>query len=117
MAILSTYDIKRILRNPRNDMPVDDFRILDSWTEYKEANCPENERPLDYMCYEIEVIDPQTGETQHLYKAIKLLRIRRLPKEAKESTSLMDMHEQVLSAVYENRYNLITIIANIIDRM
>lgn len=115
MAILSTYDIKRILRNPRNDMPVDDFRILDSWTEYKEANCPENERPLDYMCYEIEVIDPQTGETQHLYKAIKLLRIRRLPKEAKESTSLMDMHEQVLSAVYENRYNLITIIANIIE--
>lgn len=114
--MLTPMDIRRVLKNSRNDMPVDDFRIIDSWTEYKEKNgCPENERPLEYLCYEIEVIDPQTGETQHLFKAIKLLRIRRLPRDAKESKSLMDMHEQVLSAVYESRYNLITVIANIIE--
>lgn len=116
MAVLTALDIKRIIRNDHNSTPVDDFRIIDSWAEYTEKkDCSENERPLDYLCYEIEVIDPQTGETQRLYKAIKMLRVIRLPKDAKESTSFMDMHEQVLSAVYENRYNLVTVVANIIE--
>lgn len=114
MAILTPSDIRRILRNNRNSMPVDDFRIIDSWAEYKDSK-NENERPLKYLCYEIEVINPETGETQHLYKALKFLRIRRLPKDAKQSTALMDMQAQILSAAYENSYNFVTVIANIIE--
>lgn len=113
MAILTPSDIRRILRNDRNSMPVDDFRIIDSWAEYKNGKS-EKERPLDFLCYEIEVVNPETGETQHLYKALKFLRIKRLPYDAKQSTSLMDMHEQVLSAVYENKFNFVTVVANII---
>lgn len=113
MAILYPGDIRRILRNSANEMPADDFRLIDSWAEYKDGPS-DNERPLEYLCYEIEVINPETGEKKHLYKALKFLRIRRMPRDAKQSTSLMDMHEQILSAVYENQYNFITVIANII---
>lgn len=115
MAVLSPGDIRRILRNTKNEMPADDFRLIDSWAEYKETGSSYNERPLEYLCYEIEVINPETGEKSHLYKALKFLRVIRLPFDAKQSTSLMDMHQQVLSAVYENDYNLITVIANIIE--
>lgn len=114
MAILSPSDIRRILRNSNNDMPVDDFRLIDSWTEYEEGQ-KASERTLEYLCYEIEVINPDTGEAKHLYKAIKLLRVERLPRDAKESLSLMDMHTQVLTAIYEQQYNFITVIANIIE--
>lgn len=68
MAILTPSDIRRILKNDRNSMPVDDFRLLDSWAEYKDAK-NENERPLNYLCYEIEVINPETGETQQIGRA------------------------------------------------
>ena len=45
MAVLSPLDIRRILKNERNEMPVDDFRLLDSWAEYEDAKL-ENQRPL-----------------------------------------------------------------------
>lgn len=114
MAVLTPYDIRRILKNDDAHMPVDDFRLIDSWAEYKDGK-NESERTLNYLCYEIEVINPETGDVQHLYKALKFLRIRRLPRDAKQSTALMDMHEQVLSAIYENQYNFVTVIANIIS--
>jgi hypothetical protein len=114
---LSPYDIRRILRgNEKASNPADDFRLIDSWAEYKEdGKETENERPLEYLCYEIETIDPETGEKLHVYKALKFARVLRLPKDSKQSTSLMDMHSQILSGAYEQGYNLVTIIANIID--
>jgi hypothetical protein len=62
MAVkLSPYDIKRILRGSKqSNMPVDDFRLLDSWTEYEEdGKTTEDERKLKYLCYEIEVMNPE----------------------------------------------------------
>ena len=114
---LSYYEIKNIIRGKHNAaMPVDDFRILDSYAIYKEkADKKLSQKPLDYLCYEIESINPETGEKLHFFKALKFVRIIRLPKSAKQSTSLMDIQQQILSAVYENGYNLITIIANIIQ--
>ena len=113
---LSYYDIKRILNPKKTGSPEDDFRMLDSWAEYDETNnVPINDRPLNFLCYEIESINPDTGEKLHFFKAIKLARVIRLPKAAKQSTSFMDMQTQILSGVYEGQYNLITVIANIID--
>lgn len=60
-------------------------------------------------------MDPDTGEITHYYKAIRLMRVERLPKAAKQSTSLMDQQEQVLAAMYTCKVNLITIVANIIN--
>lgn len=112
---LTAYDIKRILRTKKsNTTPVDDFRIIDSWTEYNDSRTGDvNSRPLNYLCYQLETIDPESGETKKYYKAIKFARVIRLPKSAKQSTSMMDMQAQILSGVYEQGYNLITLIANV----
>lgn len=112
---LSVYDIKRIIHpQKKGASPVDDFRIVDSWTEYQENSSDVNKRKLEYLCYELETIDPDTGKTIHYFKAIKFCRVQRLPKNAKQSTSLMDMQAQILAGAHENGYNLITVIANVI---
>ena len=111
------YEIKNILRG-RHSMatPVDDFRIIDSYAIYKENNDKKvSQKPLDYLCYEIESINPETGEKLHFFKALKFVRIIRLPKAAKQSTSFMDIQQQILSSVYEHGYNMVTVIANIIQ--
>ena len=96
-------------------LPTDDFRILDSWAEYDENSSKDPEkRNLQYLCYEMEVMNPSTGERIHCYKAIKMARVIRLPADAKQSTALMDMQEQVLTAVNQQNANLITIIANVL---
>ena len=59
-------------------------------------------------------MNPMTGERTHCYKAIKLARVVRLPADAKQSTALMDMKEQILTAVNQQNINLITFIANVI---
>lgn len=113
--MLSYHEIKQILRPYQTSVPTDDFRIRDSWAEYDETSSKAvHERPLKYLCYEIECVNPDTGEKLHFFKAIKFLRVIRLPKGAKQSTSLMDMHTQVIAGANENAYNLVTIIANII---
>ena len=68
--MLSVYDLKRILG--RGAQPAaDDIRIIDSWAEYKEdERCPVEERKLEYLCYEMEVMNPDTGERKKLYKAL-----------------------------------------------
>ena len=110
---LSLRDVKRILNQVRQSTPSNDFNLIDIWTEYEGGNSKSSK--LKYMCFEIEVMDPNTGETHHLYKAIKFARVERLPKSAKQSTSFMEMMAQVLSAAYEQGYNMVTVIANIIE--
>ena len=115
--MLSYYDIKNILRGTdKNVSPSDDFRIIDSYTIYEDSKGKKpSSRKLEYLCYEIESINPETGEKLHFYKALKFVRVIRLPKSAKESTSFMDMQQQILSGVYQGGYNLVTVIANIIE--
>lgn len=113
--MLSLYRIKQLLNPDVSSEPSDDFRIIQSWAEYDEnsSKTPE-ERNLEYMCYELEVMNPSTGEITHFYKAIRFARVIRLPADAKQSTAFMDMQEQILAGVHEQGYNLITVIANVI---
>ena len=69
--MISLFDIKRILTPEKSTMPCDDFRIIQSWAEYDETSGknPENKN-LNYLCYELEVMNPDTGERIHLFKAI-----------------------------------------------
>ena len=114
--MLSYQEIKQILRPKLSSTPADDFRLIDSWVEYEEnVKAPARERPLKFLCYEIETINPDTGEKLHFFKALKFVRIIRLPKGAKQSTALMDMHSQVIAGAHENNMNLVTVIANIIE--
>lgn len=61
--MISLFDIKRILTPEKSTMPSDDFRIIQSWAEYDETSGknPENKN-LNYLCYELEVMNPDTGE-------------------------------------------------------
>lgn len=110
---LSLRDVKRILNPVKQSTPSNDFNLIDIWTEYDGGNSKSSK--LKYMCFEIETMDPNTGETYHLYKAVKFARVERLPKSAKQSTSFMDMMSQVLAASYEQGYNMVTVIANIVE--
>lgn len=110
---VSLSDIRRILNPQKRQAAESTLKILDSWSEYDDRKGVTNERPLEYLCYEMESIDPETGERFHFYKALKFARVIRLPKGAKQSTALMSMHGQVLSAVYEQNYNFVTVIANV----
>lgn len=115
MGALSLFDLKRIMNPHKETEPADTFRVIDSWAEYDtESSITPEERNLEYLCYELEVMDPNNGKITRFYKAIKFARVIRLPASAKQSTSLMDMHQEVLSGVYENNYNFITVIANVI---
>ena len=112
---LSLFEIRRLMNPDKPTEITDDFRIIRTWTEYKDvaAKSPEK-RPLNYLCYELEMMNPYTGERKHVFKAIKFVRVVRLPASAKQSTSFMNMQEKVLTSVYEGGYNFITVIANII---
>lgn len=112
--MLSVYDLKRILNRKQTGI-ANDIHIIDSWAEYDEnEKCPIEERKLKYLCYELETMDPETGEKHRIYKALCFARVIRLPKDAKQSLSIMDMHEQLLAGVYERQYNMVTVICNII---
>lgn len=111
--MLTMHQMKKVLNPTRQTEPEDDFRILDSWSENEEGASLKDAK-LKYLCYKIMTVDPETGKKNVLYKAVKFARVTRLPKSAKQSTSFMDMQSQVLAAVYEQGYNLVTVIANVI---
>ncbi len=100
-------NLPSILRKskPRSD---DDLKIVRSWKEYTP-----DRKSMTYLMFELEMHEPG-GEVIHFYKAIKLTRIIRLPKNAKQSESFMAMHSQVLAAIWERNIKLLTLIANLL---
>ena len=75
--------MKKRMSPAQERFPEDDFRIVQSWAEYEEdtAKTPEY-RNLKFLCYELEVMNPETGERTHFYKAVKFARVHRLPANA-----------------------------------
>ena len=100
-------NLATIIKKNRHD-PVDDFRIVRTWKEYTD-----DRKFMKYLMYELEMME-ENGNVIHFYKAVKFTRIIRLPKSAKQSESFMDMHGQVLAAVWERNIKLLTIIANLL---
>lgn len=99
--------LSSILKKNRHD-PTDDFRIVRTWKEYTD-----DRKFMKYLMYELEMME-ENGNVVHFYKAVKFTRIIRLPKSAKQSESFMDMHGQVLAAIWERNIKLLTIIANLL---
>lgn len=100
-------NLRSIIYRNRNDT-IDDFRIVRSWKEYTD-----DRKYMKYLMYELEMTE-ENGNVIHFYKAVKFTRVIRLPKSAKQSESFMDMHGQVLAAVWERNIKLLTIIANLL---
>lgn len=85
----------------------DDLRIINSYSEY---NTEKNN--LDYIIIEFEIMD-RDGSVKHLFKAIKLLKLVKLPDTLKQSLSMMDIHQQILASFWENNINFINMLARI----
>lgn len=100
-------NLSSILKKNRQD-PIDDLRIIRTWKEYSE-----DRKYLKYLMYELEMVE-ENGNIVHFYKAVKFTRIIRLPKSAKQSEAFMDMHGQILTAVWERNIKLLTVIANLL---
>ena len=86
----------------------DDLKILRNWVEYSE-----DRQTAESLMYEFEMED-ESGNVQHLFKCVKLVRIVRLPKGAKESTTMMRIHSRMLQGLWHNNINFVTVIANIL---
>lgn len=86
----------------------DDIRVIRSFVEYGSDG-----QTVSGLVFELEMMD-KTGELRHFYKVVRLVRLIRLPKEAKQSLSFMDVHRQVLTGIWERGCNFVTIIANMI---
>lgn len=103
-----TAILNRRKRNVPNAAYNDDIHVIRSFVDYMDDG-----KTLSHMVFELEMMD-RTGELRHFYKAIRLARIIRLPREAKQSLSFMEMHRQVLTGLWERECNFVTIIANMI---
>lgn len=72
--MLSLFQIKQILHPVTETLPTDDFRILDSWAEYDENSSKDPEkRNLQYLCYEMEVMNPSTERGVILWNLMHFL--------------------------------------------
>ena len=101
-------NLPSILRKSKPDHN-DDLKILRNWKEYTD-----DRKSMKYLMYELEMHEPG-GNVVRFYKAVKLTRIIRLPKNSKQSESFMSMHAQVLAAVWERNIKLLTVIANLLN--
>ena len=99
-------DLKKIV--PQKNLNEDDLKILRTWAEFSEDR--KNARSL---MYEFEMED-ESGNVHHLFKCVKLVRVVRLPKAAKQSDRVMQTHSRLLQAVWQQDIKLVTVIANIL---
>lgn len=86
----------------------DDITVLNNSIEYDEN------RNLKYLLYEMLIKDTG-GKMVKIFKAIKLIRIIRLPKSVKQEVNFMEKHSEILGACWERQLNLVTVISNILE--
>ncbi|QUH22029.1 serine-rich protein [Alkaliphilus sp. B6464] len=103
------YTLSEILRGKPNARQHEDLRILRSFVEYKEGS-----DKMDYIIIEMEMKD-RDGSSIHMFKAIKLYRIIKLPDTLKQSLAMMDIQSQILASFWEGKINFISMITRIED--
>ena len=67
---------------------------------------------MEYLLFEFSKKVSPT-EYEHVFKAIKLVKIKRVPKKDLTLSSYLDMQQGVLTGYYQNQVNYIQIMANI----
>ena len=100
------YTLSEILRG-KPKIVEDDIRVLRSFVEYRNDS-----DKMDYIIIEMEIKD-RDGSVVHLFKAIKLYRLIKLPDMLKQSKRMMDIQAQIMASFWENKINFINIIARI----
>lgn len=73
-----------------------------------------NNGKLRYLLFDFEK-EVAPGRYERIYKAIKLVKIKRVPKKDLTMASFLQMQEGVVTGYYQNQINYIQIFANIIS--
>ena len=70
---------------------------------------------LQYLLFEFDKeTKPGSGKYDHIYKAIKLVKLKRVPKKDLTLASFLQMQEGVITGYYQSQINYIQIFANIL---
>ncbi|MBL4952131.1 serine-rich protein [Neobacillus sp. YIM B02564] len=99
--------VLELLQQQGNKQDFHDMEVVHSNVEYSSSGS------LNYLLFEMKTKDGN-GDFVTLYKAIKLHRLIRVPKNAKQLKSLMDMQGDVITGLYRSDVNFVQIIANIL---
>lgn len=102
-----TDSFKNILiRGDTDSYNLDDLRIYASDIEGSGEH-------MEYLLYELEhEISP--GCYQHLYKAVKLVKIKRVPKKDLTLGTFLQMQAGICTGYYQAQINYLQIVANVI---
>lgn len=85
----------------------DDIRILNSYIESDEnRNCK-------FFIYKLNLKDEETGDWIVKYKAIRFYRLKLIPRLQRENRNLIDMQTDILSSIWRDKINFVTLIAHI----
>lgn len=86
----------------------DDLQILDYYIEYDRNN------QAKYLMFNIRVREEGETEWTEMWKAVKLLRLKALPRRFREEETLLTTWDDVLIGLHDEDVNFITLIANIL---
>jgi hypothetical protein len=89
-----------------------DMEIIDRGIEYEDKK---GENVVTYLKYLIKRKDENDGNWYTWVKIIKLCKVYNVPKELREKKALMVAQDELLSAIWKENINFITIYCNIPD--
>jgi DNA helicase HerA-like ATPase len=85
----------------------DDIHVLDNWIEYDE-----NKDKAEFIVYKM-MLREGNEDWHEVYKVVKLGRLHSIPKKFRELSSLMKIHDDILSGFWHRDINFINVICNI----
>lgn len=113
---------KRVLRRPNgggliipqlsgapltaNEVDYDELDILRQWREYS----PDDPDQVRYFCYELEQLNPGAPSADHFFKAVRLIRLTRVPRYLRQSATT-EQFRDLLAGLREKRVLFLNIIA------
>jgi len=87
----------------------DDIHVLDNWIEYDE-----NKDKAEFIVYKM-MLREGNEDWHEVYKVVKLGRLHSIPKKFRELSSLMKIHDDILSGFWHRDINFINVICNILQ--
>lgn len=95
---------------PQQQVHNDDIQVLETFiVPYKDGD----KEYMRYIMFHLRLKD-DTGQWVTFWKAVRLLRVLRIPFQLRESEKLMDIHDDFIAGLWGNGINYITLVANIL---
>lgn len=106
MGFIDTFKSITTQYQDNDTYDMDDIIIRNTWIEFDGNN-------MKYLLFDFDR-EVEPGYYDHVYKAIKLVKLKRVPKKDLAMGSFLQMQEGVITGYYQNQVNYIQLFANII---